>query len=68
MVSIDSPIIDMYPEFFKTDMLYKESFHKCIPLLPNINIDRIINAVQNIKLTSNEKERNTILKKITIEY
>jgi 5'-3' exonuclease len=68
MTSIDSPLIDMYPIKVETDMLYKDSFHKCIPMLPNMNIDRIINAVNNIKLTSKEKERNSIKKNFTITH
>jgi len=68
MTSSKSPIIDMYPTSFTTDMLYKESFHKCIPLLPNINIDRIINAVQNINLSEAEKDRNRISDNFVIKY
>lgn len=68
MTNSKSPIIDMYPTSFTTDMLYKESFHKCIPLLPNINIERILNAVENIKLSDAEKERNLIGDNYVIKY
>ena len=63
-----SPIIDMYPINVKLDMLYKDSFHKCIPLVPNINIERIINAVKNINLTQEEKERNIVIGNLTVDH
>lgn len=61
MISKISPIIDMFPETIVIDMLYKDSYHKCIPLIPNININRIMNTIKNIELTSEEKTRNIIL-------
>ncbi|ARF09874.1 XRN 5'-3' exonuclease [Indivirus ILV1] len=68
MTNSKSPIIDIYPTSFVTDMLYKDSFHKCIPILPNINIDRIINAVKEIELNNSEKERNIISDNFTIKH
>ena len=61
-----SPIIDMFPINVELDMLYKDSFHKCIPLIPNINITRISNATQNIILTNNEKQRNLIIENLIV--
>jgi 5'-3' exonuclease len=61
MISKTSPIIDMFPEIIKIDTLYKDSYHKCIPMISNINIKRIMNTVANIVLTAEEKNRNTIL-------
>lgn len=62
----NSSIIDMYPTNVKLDMLYKDSYHKCITLVPNIDIERIINAVKGIKLTEKEKENNGITEKLII--
>lgn len=64
----NSPIIDMCPKNIKIDMLYKDSFHKCIPLIPNINIERIIDSVKNIKLTQEENNRNNITNQIIFNY
>ena len=49
-------------------MLYKESFHKCVPLVPNINTKRLENAVKNIELTNEEKKRNEIMENINAFY
>ena len=64
----NSPIIDMFPTNIFLDMLYKESFHKCIALVPNINIYRLENAIKNIELTIEEKNRNKILENIIVSY
>lgn len=55
-----SPILDLYPTEVFIDTLYKDSLHKCVPLIPNINIDRILNATKNIELNQQEKVRNII--------
>lgn len=68
MYSPNSEIIDMFPIEVKLDKLYKESFHKCMPFIPNINISRFENAVINIKLSQDEKERNEIKDNIIISY
>lgn len=64
LMSEMGPIIDLFPVNYEIDMLYKDSFHKCIPLIPVINIERIINAVKNIKLTQEESKRNNIMENI----
>lgn len=59
LVSNDkSPIIDIYPNDFKLDMLYKHKYWECIPLLPIIDINRIINATNDKQLTETETNRN----------
>jgi 5'-3' exonuclease len=63
-----SPIIDLYPINVKIDMLYKDSFHKCIPLIPNINIEKIIDAIKDINFTSDEKQRNVIIENLIINH
>ena len=61
VVENDSPIIDMYPKKTKLDMLNKDQYWQCIPKLPPMNVDRIIDAIKNEKLTKNEKIRNQFM-------
>jgi 5'-3' exoribonuclease 1 len=61
MKEINSPIIDMYPLNIKIDELYKDTFHKCTPFIPIIDIKRILDATKNIPVFKEDKERNTIL-------
>jgi len=68
MTSNKSSIIDLFPVDVKVDMLYKDSLHKCIPLVPNINIKRILNASENLKLTTSEQIRNKIEDNYIISY
>jgi 5'-3' exonuclease len=53
-----SPICDMYPTKIIIDMINKDQYFTCIPLLPPINIDRIHEAVKDIKLSKKEIIRN----------
>ena len=45
-----SPIIDMYPTKIKLDYLYKELFWQCIPILPTLDLARILDAVKDKNL------------------
>ena len=47
---IDSPIIEYYPEEVELDLLYKDIFWKCLPLIPCVDLDKIINSVKDIKI------------------
>lgn len=58
--SIDSPIIDMFPQKIKIDMINKYMFWKCIPIVPPMNIERIKACTNNIILDSDENIRNVI--------
>ncbi|CAH6421564.1 XRN 5-3 exoribonuclease [uncultured virus] len=58
MISINSPIIDLYPKNIYLDMINKDSFWKCVPIIPFIDIDRIKDAIKNLKLNEIEKKRN----------
>lgn len=64
MISPTSPIIDLYPVEIMLDFLYKDSYHKCIPLIPNIEIKRILDAVNNIKISKDEFQRNIIIENL----
>jgi 5'-3' exonuclease len=68
MICDSSPLMDLFPTEIYLDMLYKESFHKCVPLVPNISIKRLLNATKNSKLTNDEKERNKIIGNITANF
>jgi len=56
--SINSPIIDMFPEKIKIDMINKDMYWKCIPIIPHIDIDRIKNSIKYINLQKDERKRN----------
>ena len=68
MTSPNSPIIDMFPIDVKTDTLNKDSLHKCIPFVPNIELERIEITLKNIKITNEEKIRNIIADNYSINY
>ena len=64
--SIDSPIIDMFPKKVFLDMLGKDLYWQCIPLIPNIDVNRILMSVNKIKLNNEEMKRNKELKDFVI--
>ena len=68
MYTDSSPIIDLFPLTVSIDMLYKDSLHKCTPFIPNIDINRILNAVKNIQLNEEEKQRNIVSENYIIKY
>lgn len=61
VLSKKSPLIDMFPENVELDMINKDSFWKCIPMLPDINADKIKYTLKEVKLTKEEEKRNKIL-------
>lgn len=58
--SIKSPIIDYYPNDIAIDILYKDVHWKSIPIIPTINIDKIIKCIKNKILSKEETERNKL--------
>jgi 5'-3' exonuclease len=54
----NSPIIDLYPIKTLYNTLYKTERWQCEPLLPKLDIKRIIKACKVLKLSSEEKTRN----------
>jgi 5'-3' exonuclease len=66
MSSSFSPIIDLFPTNIKIDMLYKDSLHKCVPIIPNANICRIHDAIKKEKLNNEDLERNKEIENIVI--
>lgn len=53
--SEDSAVIDMFPIEYKVDKIYKSKLYQCVPIIPNLNIERILNEIEDLKLTSFEK-------------
>jgi 5'-3' exoribonuclease 2 len=48
MTSKESPIYDMFPSDFKLDMFGKRYYHECLPIIPNLDIDRVQHSVTQI--------------------
>lgn len=46
-----------YPYTWRVDCLYKDMFYQCIPLIPAIEIEEILEATKDLTLTKNEKMR-----------
>ena len=57
-----SPIIDLYPIDFRVDLINKDMHWEGIAELPYLDIDRIVDATNGIKLTVKENIRNTVEK------
>ena len=53
-----SVISDYYPTNIKLDMIHKQMYWMCIPMLPSVNPQRIKNATKNIKLKKQDQIRN----------
>lgn len=60
MLSDKSELIHLYPTGFELDMIYKRKYWECIPILPSIDIDAIIKATNDKKLTKDEQKRNQL--------
>ena len=56
----DSPILDMFPEKLQLDMINKDLFWQCIPMIESVEPDRIIEATKGLKLSKDEKKRNRV--------
>lgn len=52
--SYESPIIDMFPTIYNIDMIYKTQLYKCIPIIPSIDVNRIIDCVSKLPLSNDE--------------
>ncbi len=55
-----SSLSDLYPKKMKLDMINKDMYYKCVPLIPCVDIARIKEATADLTLTSNEKIRNLV--------
>ena len=63
MINNKSPIIDLYPYRFTEDLIGKNMLWKAIPILPNLDIQRIKKNVKYKYIDSKDMDRN---KKIDI--
>jgi 5'-3' exonuclease len=48
----------MFPTSVKLDMLNKDLYWQCIPLVPPLDVDRIVEATAELELTKSEQKRN----------
>jgi 5'-3' exonuclease len=53
-----SSIIDMYPIVYNLDMINKTQLYKCIPIIPYLDLDRVIESVNKIKLSALDIEKS----------
>lgn len=58
VINPDSEIKYLFPTKIKLDMLYKTQYYQCIPLLPPLDINKIIELTKDIKLNKIEKNKN----------
>lgn len=58
--------VDLFPIEYKLDMINKFMFYECEPILPCINLKKVINLTKNIKLDAITKQRNKLLDVIEI--
>lgn len=68
MISVESSVKDLFPIKVHIDTINKDSYWKCIPMVPNININRIINAVKTLNLSTEENIRNKIFDNFIATY
>ncbi len=61
MFEDQSPIIDLFPISVQLDMLYKDQYWKCDPILPILDINRILKITKKKNLDKKEKVRSEIL-------
>lgn len=66
--SINSQIIDLFPEVVEIDMINKDLYWQCVPKIPTVSIDRIMDAVKNLKLTDSEKIKNMVCDDFFINF
>ena len=60
LTEFQSPIIEYYPVDFDIDSYYKRYYWESNPILPEININKVLNAIKRKTLTVSEQERNEI--------
>jgi 5'-3' exoribonuclease 1 len=59
-----SPIIDMFPKNVQIDTLYKNQLYQCVPFIPYLDIERVLEATKDLPLTKHEQERCEIMEDI----
>ena len=61
VLSEKSPIIDLFPIRIKLDMIGKDQYWQCIPMIPTLDIDRVLEATKMLPQTKTEIVRSTEL-------
>ena len=62
MCNANSPIINLYPDSFELDLLYKSKYWECIPILPDLEIDSVKKEVSKI----DESDNSNYVKEVII--
>ena len=63
----ESNIIDLYPQDFKLDTFGKYQTWQCLPIIPLVEDQRIIEATKGLELTKTEQSRNSNRKRKIIK-
>jgi len=58
MFDDESPLMLYYPRTYDIDMINRFILHEAVPMIPNVETDRIIKATKTIPLTKTEIIRN----------
>lgn len=66
LMQFDSQIGDMFPDDFDIDVCNKNMYWQCIPILPYLNIDRVIASTKKIKQTPEMAILNNISEHLII--
>ena len=66
MIDPMSNIIEYYPKSYLIETTYKYYLWECQPILPYVISSTIKEATQKLPLTKDEKERNKLSKRLSI--
>tara|TARA_B100000674_G_scaffold462186_1_gene441970 strand:- start:320 stop:655 length:336 start_codon:yes stop_codon:yes gene_type:complete len=67
MVDFNSDIIEYYPEIYNIETFNKRYFWECAPILPYISVKKVRDTCKDLKISKEEKYRNTFRKLIEIK-
>ncbi len=64
-----SPLIDMFPQTYHIDMIYKTQLYKCIPIIPFLDVKRVESEVLKLSTLSshNDKIKSTVTEHFVFE-
>ena len=66
MIDYESELLEYYPEKYSLNTFNKRYFWECSPILPYISVKKIRDNSKDLKLTKDEKYRNTFRKLIEV--
>jgi 5'-3' exonuclease len=66
MTDFASPIIMNYPVEYEVDTFNHKYYWECVPILPDMHDSDLLDAVKDITITKEEKERNKLTTDITL--